>query len=107
MGTETYPKKGQTTHKDFGTEKGGDFVPNHTGTEYQQVGSKTSYGAGSNMSASSYKMGSMSVSFASGGGKAMVTASYPKNEHQDDFATNAASAKQLGSPPDDMKPKPA
>jgi len=107
MGTETYPKKGQTTHKDFGTEKGGDFVPDHTGTEYQQVGSKTSYSGGSNMRASEYKFGKMPVQFAKGGGNALVSASYPKNEHQDDFATHAASARQLGSPPDDMKPKPA
>jgi hypothetical protein len=28
----------------------------------------------------------------------MVTATYPKNLHQDDFDTSAASAKQLGSP---------
>lgn len=96
---ETYPKKGKTAHKDFGTEKGADFVPSNTGTEYQQVGSGTSYpGKSSNQDASGYKFGNKSMRFAMGGGKEMVTANYPKNLHQDDFDTSAASARQLGSP---------
>lgn len=94
MGTETFKKGGKTTHKNFGTEKGASFVPNDTREEYRQTGSGTSYPKAqeqhiSGAKASGYKFNRESADFAKGGGKAMMTETYPAKRHQDKFDTTA------------------
>jgi hypothetical protein len=77
MGYETFPKSGKTTHKDFGTEKGGDFVPNHTKSEYDQIGSSRTY-----------PKGALAGGKDSFDGK-LVSASYPRSLKQNGFNTKS------------------
>ena len=91
MGYETFPKSGKTTHKDFGTEKGGDFVPNHTKSEYDQIGSSRTYPKGSlkgNMSQFDIKSKGRGP-FNTGKGGKLVSASYPRSLKQNGFNTKS------------------
>ena len=78
---ETFPKSGQTTHKNFGVEKPKpEFVPSRREPEYSQEGSSIRYGR-KLAPKSNYKTKSKSASFAKGGGSALVSASYPSKSH--------------------------
>jgi hypothetical protein len=85
---ETFPKKGQTTHKAFGTEKGASFAPDGAQPEYQQVGSSRKYAkkAPKGMM-SQYDHKCKSTSFAKGGGMAQVSVTYPRSLKQNGFET--------------------
>lgn len=85
---ETFPKKGKTTHKEFGTEKSVSYAPDGASPEYQQVGSSTSYPKKAPKGAmSQYDHKYKSASFAKGGGMAQVSASYPRSLKQNGFGT--------------------
>jgi len=85
---ETFPKKGKTTHKSFGTEKDASFAPDGAAPEYQQVGSGTKYPKKSPKGMmSQYKHKAKSASFAKGGGMAQVSATYSRSLKQNGFET--------------------